>query len=102
MASSTPRCLGILTSGGDCQGLNAAIRAVGKTAITAHGMEVIGILDGFRGLIENRFRRLGDDELSGILTLGGTINATGRPHWPCANGACQERLALYQRPARSW
>lgn len=73
-----PRCVGILTSGGDCQGLNAAIRAVGKTAINAYGMEVIGILDGFRGLVQNRSRRLTDDELSGILTLGGTILGTSR------------------------
>ncbi|MBK8480758.1 MAG: ATP-dependent 6-phosphofructokinase [Proteobacteria bacterium] len=73
-----PRCVGILTSGGDCQGLNAAIRAVGKTAINAYGMEVIGILDGFRGLVQNRSRRLTDDELSGILTHGGTILGTSR------------------------
>ncbi|RMD58097.1 MAG: 6-phosphofructokinase [Nitrospirae bacterium] len=75
---SKVRCIGILTSGGDCQGLNAAIRGVAKAAMKTYGMEVIGILDGFRGLIENRTKRLGDDELSGILTLGGTILGTSR------------------------
>jgi len=72
-----PTCIGILTSGGDCQGLNAAIRGVAKAAI-GYGMDVIGIMDGFRGLIENRTHRLDDDELSGILTLGGTILGTSR------------------------
>ncbi len=75
------KCIGILTSGGDCPGLNAAIRAVGKTAI-ASGMNVIGFKDGFRGLMENRFEQFGPESLSGILTLGGTILGTSRdkPH----------------------
>jgi 6-phosphofructokinase len=76
--NSRAKCIGILTSGGDCQGLNAAIRGVAKAAISRSGTEVIGILDGFRGLVENRFRRLEDDALSGILTLGGTILGTSR------------------------
>lgn len=71
-------CIGILTSGGDCQGLNAAIRGVAKTALKTLKMDVIGIQDGFRGLIENRTIRLGDDQLSGILTIGGTILGTSR------------------------
>ncbi|MHB0859409.1 MAG: 6-phosphofructokinase [Anaerolineae bacterium] len=73
--------IGILTSGGDSPGLNAAIRAVGKSAHTC-GMDVIGFLDGFRGLVENRTVRLEDSRLSGILTLGGTILGTSRdkPH----------------------
>lgn len=75
---SKAKLIGILTSGGDCQGLNAAIRAVAKTAIKTYGMDVIGILDGFRGLIENRTIRLSDPDLSGILTLGGTILGTSR------------------------
>ncbi|MCG3122379.1 MAG: Pyrophosphate--fructose 6-phosphate 1-phosphotransferase [Phycisphaerales bacterium] len=64
--------LGILTAGGDCPGLNAVIRSVAKEAIRA-GIEVFGIEDGFLGLIENRCRRLGQHEASGILTEGGTI-----------------------------
>jgi len=74
--------IGILTAGGDSPGLNAAIRAVGKAAIRQHGMNVIGFKDGFRGLMQNRFVRLAPDELSGILTKGGTILGAGRdkPH----------------------
>ena len=71
------KVIGILTSGGDCPGLNAAIRGVGKAAL-ALGMQVVGYRDGFRGLVENRFIRLGSQELSGILTLGGTILGTSR------------------------
>ena len=64
--------IGILTGGGDCPGLNAVIRAVTKDALF-HGMEVIGIEDGFLGLIEDRVRPLYRDDVSGILTQGGTI-----------------------------
>ncbi|HUD83795.1 MAG TPA: 6-phosphofructokinase, partial [Candidatus Saccharimonadales bacterium] len=46
--------IGILTSGGDCPGLNAAIRGVGKAAQNEFNMQVIGFRDGFRGLMENR------------------------------------------------
>jgi 6-phosphofructokinase 1 len=72
----------MLTSGGDSPGLNAAIRGVGKAAIGAYGMHVIGFRDGFRGLMENRTIRLNRGELSGILTIGGTILGTSRdkPH----------------------
>ncbi|HEX5079042.1 MAG TPA: ATP-dependent 6-phosphofructokinase [Geminicoccaceae bacterium] len=76
------KTIGILTSGGDSPGLNAAIRGVGKAAIGAHGMHVIGYHDGFRGLVENRSAPLSRAELSGILTVGGTILGTSRdkPH----------------------
>lgn len=73
--------IGVLTAGGDCPGLNAAIRAVGKAA-NSLGMETIGFLDGFRGLVENRTMQLEMSKLSGLLTLGGTILGTSRdkPH----------------------
>ena len=76
------KTIGILTSGGDSPGLNAAIRGVGKAAIGAHGMHVVGYRDGFRGLVENRSAALTRAELSGILTVGGTILGTSRdkPH----------------------
>lgn len=76
------RCIGILTSGGDCPGLNAAIRGVAKTVIGEYGMKVIGIVDGFRGLVENRTMPLDSWAVSGILTSGGTILGTSRdkPH----------------------
>lgn len=68
--------IGILTGGGDCPGLNAVIRGVTKTAITRYGWEVIGFYDGFQGLIENRFTILNYENVSGILTHGGTILGT--------------------------
>ena len=74
--------VGVLTSGGDCPGLNAAIRGVGKAALGFYGMQVIGFLDGFRGFMENRTMELDSEMLSGILTQGGTILGTSRdkPH----------------------
>ncbi|MBI3948668.1 MAG: ATP-dependent 6-phosphofructokinase [Armatimonadetes bacterium] len=83
------KCIGILTSGGDCPALNAAIRGVGKAAVGHYGMEVIGILDGFRGLVENRTRPLAASDFSDILTRGGTFLGTSRdkPHrMPVADG----------------
>src|SRR5688572_5616161 len=76
------KCIGILTAGGDSPGLNAAIRGIGKAALGAHGMRVIGFRDGFRGLMENRVIQLDSSSLSGILTIGGTILGTSRdkPH----------------------
>jgi len=81
MAQSKSKCIGILTSGGDCPGLNAAIRGVAKSAMQ-NGIRVLGIPDGFRGLVENRFLPLDDRAVSGILTVGGTILGTSRdkPH----------------------
>lgn len=77
-----PKSIGILTAGGDSPGLNAAIRGVGKAALRAHGMHVVGFLDGFRGLMQNRKIRLDSATLSGILIKGGTILGTSRdkPH----------------------
>ncbi len=74
--------IGILTAGGDSPGLNAAIRGVGKAAQNNYDMRVIGIRDGFRGLVENRTVSLEGGVLSGILTVGGTILGTSRdkPH----------------------
>ncbi len=76
MAGSDIKRIGILTGGGDCPGLNAVIRAVTKTAITDEGWEVYGIEDGFLGLIRNRMRKLEMEDVSNILTLGGTILGT--------------------------
>lgn len=70
------RRIGILTGGGDCPGLNAVIRVVTKAAISRLGLEVIGIEDGFLGLIRNRMRPLTYDDVSNILTVGGTILGT--------------------------
>ncbi len=67
--------IGILTAGGDCPGLNAVIRSVAKSAFGL-GWEVIGFEDGFAGVVENRFRKLKNPDVSSILTQGGTILGT--------------------------
>src|SRR5438552_762107 len=89
MSSAKARCIGILTSGGDCPGLNAAIRGVAKPAMSDFNIEVIGIEKGFRGLVENNSRILHQHDVSGILSLGGTVLGTSRekPHkMPLPNG----------------
>ncbi len=68
--------IGILTGGGDCPGLNAVIRAAVKTAVLGYGIEVVGIEDGFAGLINGRVRPLDIEAVSGILPRGGTILGT--------------------------
>jgi 6-phosphofructokinase 1 len=70
--------IGILTSGGDCPGINATIRGVCKTAINHYGMEVYGIHSGFRGLLDNDITPLTDKDLTGLLNMGGTILGTSR------------------------
>lgn len=70
--------IGILSSGGDCPGINATIRGVGKSAITNYNMEVIGIKDGFQGLLKKDYISLNDRSLTGLLNLGGTILGTSR------------------------
>jgi len=70
------KTIGILTGGGDCPGLNAAIRAVAKTAILDYDWNVIGIMDGFYGLMNNNTHPLSFFDVSNILPLGGTILGT--------------------------
>jgi len=71
--------IGFLTSGGDCQGLNAALRGVAKTLFGAVPyVEIYGIQDGYRGLIECEWRKMEQHEFSGILREGGTILGTSR------------------------
>ncbi|MHB1316139.1 MAG: 6-phosphofructokinase [Christensenellales bacterium] len=71
--------IGILTSGGDCPGLNAAIRGVAKASYQIFSdAEIVGIMDGFGGLIDAHYRVMDKHDFSGILTLGGTILRTSR------------------------
>ncbi|MCD7905275.1 MAG: 6-phosphofructokinase [Clostridiales bacterium] len=72
--------VGILTSGGDCQGLNPAIRGLGKALYDTFGKEVkiYGIRDGYRGLINGEYDIMKKSAFSGILTMGGTILGTSR------------------------
>jgi 6-phosphofructokinase 1 len=76
MSAKDPDRIGVLTGGGDCPGINAVIRAVSKTAMVKYGLQVVGFVDGFWGLIHNQRRILSYDDVSGILTLGGTILGT--------------------------
>lgn len=83
--------IGIMTGGGDCPGLNAVIRVVTKAALRQLKVEVLGIEDGFLGLIRNRMRPLGWQDVSNILTAGGTILGT-------SNKADPARFAVAQDP----
>ena len=76
--SSITRTFGILTAGGDCPGLNAAIRGVCRAASSRYNMKVIGIADGYLGLINGDTRELTSEDFSGILTRGGTILGASR------------------------
>ena len=72
------RRIGILTSGGDCPGLNACIRGVARASYSMFDAEIIGIQDGYAGLIEGDYKVMQRSDFSGILTLGGTILGTRR------------------------
>jgi len=76
--NSVTKTFGILTAGGDCPGLNAAIRGICKAAHGRYGMKIVGIANGYRGLIEEEVRILNPEDFSGILTQGGTILGTSR------------------------
>ncbi|MCL2765318.1 MAG: 6-phosphofructokinase [Treponema sp.] len=75
---SVTKRFGILTAGGDCPGLNAAIRGVCRGAHDRYGMEIVGIANGFRGLIDEDTKILKPEDFSGILTRGGTILGSSR------------------------
>lgn len=74
--------IGILTGGGDCPGLNAAIRAVVKAGIGIHNFEIYGIETGFEGLIKKRVHPLALEDVRGIINKGGTILGATRRHDP--------------------
>lgn len=76
MRENKPKSIAVLTGGGDCPGLNAVIRAVAKAAIYKYGLEVWGVEDGYLGLIEDRIRPLTFNDVSGIVSAGGTILGT--------------------------
>ncbi len=77
METDKPFMVGVLTSGGDAPGMNAAIRAVVRTAIT-HGAQVLGVIDGFEGLLNGEFRPLKARDVGNILQRGGTFLQTSR------------------------
>ncbi|GCD42930.1 ATP-dependent 6-phosphofructokinase [Streptomyces paromomycinus] len=81
--------IGVLTAGGDCPGLNAVIRSVVHRALTGHDDEVIGFEDGFKGLLDGRYRKLDLDAVSGILARGGTILGSARLERARLREACE-------------
>ena len=91
--------IGILTSGGDCPGINATIRGVCKTAIHHYGIEVIGIHSGFQGLLTKDTEVITRDSLSGLLNLGGTMLGTSRENPFKKNGVVSgvNKPALVER-----
>jgi phosphofructokinase-like protein len=80
------RTIGILTGGGDCPGLNAVIRAVTRRSLD-RGYDVVGVLHGWRGMVEGAFRPLDAQTISGILPRGGTILRTSRTNPYKVDGA---------------
>ncbi len=84
--------IAVLTGGGDCPGLNAVIRAVAKKAM-GEGYEVIGVEDGYEGLVRNKMKKLSNRDVSGILTIGGTIlgtsNIANPYHYAIRSGKCK-------------
>jgi phosphofructokinase-like protein len=88
--------VGILTGGGDCPGLNAVIRAAGRRVMSRDG-EVVGVLEGWKGLIEGLFAPLGPREISGLLPRGGTILRTTRTNPFKVVGGVDNVLANFQR-----
>jgi phosphofructokinase-like protein len=87
--------VGVLTGGGDCPGLNAVIRAVTRRCLT-RGHEVVGVRDGWRGLVDGRFMELGPREISGILPRGGTILGTTRTNPYKSDDGVQRVLASFE------
>ena len=87
---------GILTGGGDCPGLNAVIRAVTRRSLD-RGHEVLGVRDGWRGLVDGRFQPLGAREISGILPRGGTILGTTRTNPYKTDGGVERVLSNFQQ-----
>jgi phosphofructokinase-like protein len=83
--------VGVLTGGGDCPGLNAVIRAVTRRLLT-RGHEVVGVREGWRGLVDGRFAPLGPREISGILPRGGTILGTTRTNPYKTEGGVEQVL----------
>ena len=107
-SKSSIRRIGVLTGGGDCPGLNAVIRGVTKPA-EDYGMTVYGIKDGFEGLVEGKAKELRNEDVSGILSRGGTILGSsnmGDPfHWPAEKDGkiiIEDRSADVVRNYKTW
>jgi ATP-dependent phosphofructokinase / diphosphate-dependent phosphofructokinase len=87
--------VGVLTGGGDCPGLNAVIRATGRR-IMVRGGEVVGVREGWKGLVEGLFEPLGPREISGLLPRGGTIIGTTRTNPFKLEGGVEKVLETFR------
>jgi phosphofructokinase-like protein len=88
--------VGVLTGGGDCPGLNAVIRAVARR-LFSRGHEVVGVREGWRGLVDGKFEPLGRREISGLLPRGGTILGTSRTNPYRVEGGVDSVLESFER-----
>jgi 6-phosphofructokinase 1 len=88
--------VGVLTGGGDCPGLNAVIRAVARRSFT-RGHEVVGVREGWRGLVDGILEPLGGSEISGLLPRGGTILGTSRTNPYKVDGGVEAVLRIFER-----
>ena len=91
----TVKCIGILTSGGDAPGMNAAIRAVTRAAIY-NGLQVKGIYRGYKGLVTGEIKEFKSQNVSNIIQLGGTILKTAR----CKELLQEQKLPLFRNSVR--
>src|SRR6478672_11785863 len=87
--------IGVLTGGGDCPGLNAVIRAVARRS-WANGHEVVGVREGWRGMVDHLFSPLGPEQISGILPRGGTIIGTTRTNPYKVDGGVDKVRAAFK------
>ncbi|HXY93050.1 MAG TPA: ATP-dependent 6-phosphofructokinase, partial [Acidimicrobiia bacterium] len=88
--------IGVLTGGGDCPGLNAVIRAVARRS-WERGDEVVGVREGWKGMIDQLFQPLGPAEISGILPRGGTIIGTTRTNPYKVDGGVERVKAAFEQ-----
>src|SRR5215218_6378769 len=88
--------VGVLTGGGDCPGLNAVIRAVSRRCFS-RGHEVVGVREGWRGLVEGKLQPLGPREISGLLPRGGTVLGTTRTNPYKLDGGVERVLETFSR-----
>jgi ATP-dependent phosphofructokinase / diphosphate-dependent phosphofructokinase len=95
------RRIAILTGGGDCPGINAVIRAVAKKALLDYNMEIVGIRDGFEGIIHESVKNLRFDDVSNILTQGGTILGTSNTANPYHYASGKGSKLIFQDVSRS-
>jgi phosphofructokinase-like protein len=96
MSNTKVRKIALLTGGGDCPGLNAAIRAVVQTSILEYGIQVLGVPDGFKGLLENKFVPLDLDNTTGIFTRGGTMLGSSNVDTPFSVPIMKNGKKIYE------